>query len=466
LEGELMDDMVSARPTLAAWLEEYAAIEREFVDAVAAEGPVFAPRAAGRSRTDELREALRERGARFMNGGASVSSGFLSSACAACVGGCGSRTFYINLRCNRDCYFCFNPNQADFEEHCACDTPWREELEAFGAAVPEVTHIGLTGGEPLLCSDEALAFFARARELYPAAHLRLYTSGAGLDEAFCAAAAERGLDEVRFSVKLDEGEGSVEEVLRAIALTRRFSFDVMVEMPVVPSELGRMKLLLRQLDDLGVRGINLLELCYPYRNWDEFARRGLALKNPPFEVLYDYGYAGGLAVAGSEDACLELVLFAMEEGLSLGVHYCSLDNKNREQVLQGNRAAALDPEVYELADDCFYLTAKVFDGDREKVGAYLDGIGARYGVEDDCVSFHPARVAEAAELGALPVLSWNVIEGQGADAYVRELKLQVADGSGLPWGGSWRCPCSRSRWRVGWCWLPASRPSRRRGCMR
>ena len=110
-----------------------------------------------------------------------------------------------------------------------------------------------------------------------------------------------------------------------------------------------------------------------------------------------------------------------------------MDNKNREQVLQGNRAAALDPEVYELADDCFYLTAKVFDGDREKVGAYLDGIGARYGVEDDCVSFHPARVAEAAELGALPVLSWNVIEGQGADAYVRELKLQVADGSGLPW---------------------------------
>ena len=47
-------------------------------------------------------------------------------------------------------------------------------------------------------------------------------------------------------------------------------------------------------------------------------------KNPPFEVLYDYGYAGGLAVAGSEQACLELVLFALEKGLSLGVHYLSL----------------------------------------------------------------------------------------------------------------------------------------------
>lgn len=252
----------------------------------------------------------------------------------------------------------------------------------------------------------------------------------GLDEAFCAKAAECGLNEIRFSVKLDEGEGAVEEALAAIALARRFPFDAMVEMPVVPAELERMKLLLRQLDDLGVRGINLLELCYPHRNWGDFARRGLALKNPPFEVLYDYGYAGGMAVAGSEEACLELVLFALDEGLSLGVHCCTLDNKNRDQVLQRNRAVALDPEVYELGDDCFYRTAKAFDGDKEKVSAYLDGIGARYGVEEDCVSFHPARVAEAVGLGVLPVLSWNVVEGQGADAYIRELKLQVVDESG------------------------------------
>lgn len=425
-----MDKALAERPTLRAWLEEYAAIEREFVDAVASRGPVFAPCGAGCPRADELRETLRERGARFMNGDASVSTGFLSSACAACVGGCGSRTFYINLRCNRDCYFCFNPNQADFEEHCICDTPWREELEAFGREVSEVTHVGLTGGEPLLRSDEALAFFARAHELYPTAHLRLYTSGVGLDEAFCVAAAGYGLNEIRFSVKLDEGEGAVGEAFGAIALARRFPFDVMVEMPVVPAELERMKLLLRQLDDLGVRGINLLELCYPHRNWGEFARRGLALKNPPFEVLYDYGYAGGLAVAGSEQACLDLVLFALEEGLSLGVHYCSLDNKNRDQVLQGNRTVALDPEIYELADDCFYRTAKAFDGDKEKISSYLDGIGVRYGFEEDCVTFHPDHIAEVAELGTLPALSWNVVEGQDADAYVRELKLWVADGSG------------------------------------
>ena len=51
-------------------------------------------------------------------------------------------------------------------------------------------------------------------------------------------------------------------------------------------------------------------------------------------------------------------------------------------------------------------------------------------MEEDCVSFHPDRIAEVAGLGVLPVLSWNVIEGQGVDAYIRELKLQVVDESG------------------------------------
>ena len=121
-------------------------------------------------------------------------------------------------------------------------------------------------------------------------------------------------------MKLDEGEGSVEEVLRAIALTRRFSFDVMVEMPVIPGARTHLQQLFRQFEDVGIDGINLLEFCFPFCNWDEFARRGLTLKNPPFEVMYDYGYSGGLAVAGSEELALELMLWALDEDLGFGMH--------------------------------------------------------------------------------------------------------------------------------------------------
>lgn len=425
---EVSQEEVALRPTLAAWLVEYDAIEREYLSALEATGIVFAPRGEGAERVRDLRKRLHERGARFMNGGASVSTGFLSSACAACVGDCGSRTFYINLRCTRDCYFCFNPNQADFEEHCRHDTPWRQDLEAF-VRETAVTHVGLTGGEPLLAPDEALAFFRRAHELAPNAHLRLYTSGIGLDEAFCAAAAGVGLREVRFSVKLDEGEAAVEQVLTAIDLARCYVPDVMVEMPVVPGTLERMKRLLVQLDERGVRGINLLEFCYPFRNWDEFARRGLAIANPPFDVLYNYGYAGGLPVAGSEEACLTLVEYALDEGLHLGVHYCSLNNKNRDQILQANRTVTLDPTLYELGEDCFYHTAKVFDGDVERAIPVLRAQNRSFTLEEDntCLTFHPQAIPIISATGALIAHSWNVVEHQESTPVVRELKLALGE---------------------------------------
>ena len=422
------------RPTLAAWLAEYAAIEDEFVREHEARGVTFAAREVRAACNALLRAGLRRRGARFMNGGSSISAGFLSSACAACVGDCGSRTFFVNLRCNRKCYFCFNPNQADYEERRVRDAPWREELEAFAGGGRAVSHIGLTGGEPLLCRDEALAFLRRARELAPSCHLRLYTSGAGLDEAFCEEAVAYGLDEIRFSIKLDEGEASVRESLDGIRLARRFIPDVMVEMPVAPDELSRMKRLLRQLDECGVRGINLLELCYPFHNWSEFQRRGYRVKNPAFEVLYDYGYAGGLPIDGSEEACLALLEFALDEGLRLGVHYCSLDNKNRDQVLQQNRTVRLDPALYELGDDCFYRIAKVFDGDVGIARGYLEAVGAAYDLDEDgrCLAFHPVRLAEVAALGTLPALSWNVIEREDGGALLRELKLALWRGGERP----------------------------------
>ena len=80
-----------------------------------------------------------------------------------------------------------------------------------------------------------------------------------------------------------------------------------------------MRRLLDRLDQVGAFGINLLEFCYPMGAWDEFERRGFSVKNPPFPVLYDYGYAGGLPLAGSESLCLELLEYALDEGCPVGL---------------------------------------------------------------------------------------------------------------------------------------------------
>ena len=52
-------------------------------------------------------------------------------------------------------------------------------------------------------------------------------------------------------------------------------------------------------------------------NWSVFESLGLTLRNPPQRVLFDYTYAGALAVQDSEEACLRLMLWAREQGLRL-----------------------------------------------------------------------------------------------------------------------------------------------------
>lgn len=425
------DDLVK-RPTLQAWLNEYADIEADYLGKLAGWGIRIAPRGANLDATRRSKERLRAKGARFRNGDASIGCGTLSSACIACTGGQGSKTFFLSLECNRHCYFCFNANQADYEQRRRFNDAWRDEVDAFATACGDkVTHVGLTGGEPLLHADEAVAFCAYVHERHPGAHVRLYTAGDFLDDEVLARLRDAGLSELRMSIKLDDGEDDIDEALARLALAKRYIPHVMVEMPVIPGTGGRMRALLRELDRLGAFGINLLEFCYPLGDWGEFDKRGFAVKNPPFPVLYEYGYAGGLPIDGSELLCLELIEFALDEGLSLGVHYCSLENKNRDQVYVQNAAHA-PGGVYELdADDFFLKAAKVFDGDVPLVRQALEACGiAGFALEDEgrSLAFHPRHLAVVQGLPVVCCRSYNVLETSAGGMVVRELKLEPMEG--------------------------------------
>ena len=146
-------------------------------------------------------------------------------------------------------------------------------------------------------------------------------------------------------MKLDGDEALAPEHARTLdAIERAVAFipDVMVEMPVGPHDGPAIKELLVRLDEMGVRGVNLLEFGFPLCNAEAFAQRGLELRQNPYPILYNYWYAGGLPIAGSEAECLELMRFAAERGLRLGVHYCSLDNKNTGQIYQQNKGFLFD----------------------------------------------------------------------------------------------------------------------------
>lgn len=350
-------------------LDEYcAAFDQarvDFEETVAAFGLPFE---AEESQLRKQREGMTC--ARCENGGASIVRGWLSPACLACRTGEETATFFISLKCTRSCYFCFNVNQEDYDYHRTHERDIAAELRAAHAAGARFRHLAVTGGEPCLHPEALLSFVRCAKELYPGVHVRVYTSGDLLDDDLLDALADAGLNEIRFSVKPEEGEARREETLARIAAAVSRIPDVMVEMPVLPGTVEEMRDLLLRLDELGVRGINLLEFCFPLANAEAFASRGFRLRANPYVIPYNYWYAGGLPIAGSEAACLELVQFADEAALGMGVHYCSLDNKFTGQIYQQNKLLLMDtgfaarhPYLSFDEDDYFLKCAKVFGDD-------------------------------------------------------------------------------------------------------
>lgn len=412
----------------------YRSIESDCLRMFEGTGVTFAPEYDGADEVAELMAALVDRGARIRNGGVSVVLGRMSRACAACTGPCVSRSFAVTNNCHRDCYYCFNPNQEDFAYYCEHLFPWRKQLDDLAAEEEPPACVALTGGEPLLEKDEALSFFRRAGELFPDAHLRLYTSGDLLDRAYLIELRDAGLDEIRFSVKQDDPARLRDRVFENMVLAREIIPSVVVEMPVIPGTEDYMRDLLVRLDGIGIDGINLLEFVYPMWNWGVYDSQGMTLRNPPFRVYYDYSYAGTLAVQGSEALSLRLMLWAYDEGLRFGMHYCSLANKHRAQIRNINEPYARVDSRYAFDYADFFLkTALVFGRDRLAVRRRLEELGCTEYVEDvanDLLFFHPrwidplvfSRVWEDGE--ARICISTNVIVTTKGGLSLRELKVE------------------------------------------
>lgn len=217
------------------------------------------------------RKRLVQAGAHLRNDGKSIVYGALSPACERCRTGERSVSQFISLACPRNCWFCFNANQFDYNEYRSNRKDWRVEMDAYAQSMGKLDYVALTGGEPLLYPDEACAFFAYAKRLNPQAHCRLYTSGWGAGRGLFERLAESGLDEIRFSVKIDAETSTNREAPQAESLERQVSRislavgvvpSVMVEMPVVPGEQDTLRTVMRRLDDMGAFGINLLDSAF------------------------------------------------------------------------------------------------------------------------------------------------------------------------------------------------------------
>jgi pyruvate formate-lyase activating enzyme-like uncharacterized protein len=414
-------------PVLREYASTYVKIYQDFMEQVRAMGLEVEAEDTTESVSQKI-EALRKKGALIRNNEKSIYINRISPSCVACQTGNGSSTFFVSLKCHRDCFYCFNPNQENYEYYREHTRDTIAELDEMRKTNPRMGHLALTGGEPLLYKDETVHFFEHARALYPNAHTRLYTSGDHIDREILESLKKAGLKEIRFSIRMHDLAKGHRYTYDRIALAREYIPNVMVEMPVLPNTLEEMKDVLRELDGLGIFGINLLEFCFPLNNVEAYRERGYKIKARPFHVLYDYWYAGGLPIAGSETVCLELMDFVLDSKLKLGVHYCSLENKHTGQMYKQNSGHHLPRRMYFSQRDYFLKTAKVFGEDIPVVRQALEKAGYDdYVISDEhnSLEFHVNRISSLKTLNIDIGISSQAIEMRENELFLRELKVDV-----------------------------------------
>ena len=163
-------------------------------------------------------------------------------------------------------------------------------------------------------------------------------------------------------------------------------------------------------------------------NIEAYREKGYKIKARPFRVLYDYWYAGGLPIAGSELVCLDLVDFALEKGLKLGVHYCSLENKHTGQLYKQNGGQRLPARIHFSQRDYFLKTAKVFGEDIPAVKQVFDKAGYREYVlseEQNSLEFHVNQISSLKKLNVDVGIASHVIEARNDEPVLRELKVDI-----------------------------------------
>ena len=321
---------------------------------------------------------LKEKGAHICHNGKSIYYNSISPSCIDCHTGYGSATYIITLKCNRDCFFCTNKNQDDYAEgiHKVYDilSEFKNHLKQY----KKMKSVAITGGEPLLYAEKCAEFISEVKKADESIQTRIYTNGDLVTEEIMQSLQKAGLDEIRFGLKPDSNGKVSDNIIENLKTAKKYIKRTMVEMPFPKGMVNEMKSLMEVLDNIGIYSINILEFLYPFVHSDEYFKKGFEVKNHPYNVLYPYTYAGGVPVAGSSVECLEVMLYAVEKNMKIGMHYCSLENKLTAQVYHANCNAGKSSVEYLSNSDFFIKVAKGYNQDVDIIKNILDSNGIDY----------------------------------------------------------------------------------------
>ncbi len=408
----------------------YVNMYNAFLQDIEASGIKVADYTKETEKRDELVEKLKQTNAVFRNDGKSVClNENVSPSCLDCRTGVGSSTYILTLACNRDCFFCTNKNQIDYEKKQKEVANVVAEFKRDHGRYKGMKSAALTGGEPLLHVDECCNFIKKVKKTSKNTQTRIYTNGDLATPEVLQKLADAGLDEIRFGVKVEEDGTYSDTIIATIAEAQKHIPRTMVEMPVYPGTLEATKQLMLELDKIGIFGVNILEFLYPWQHAKDYADKGYEVSSRPYKVLFDYSYAGGLPIAGSQNDCLELLLFCAENNVSMGVHYCSLENKLTAQIYQHNANLKLSGTEHFSENDFFIKIARAYGEDVEVAKKALDDANCQhysYNPSVGYIEFSPKDIEHLKELDIEIGISYLALDIDFEGRHVlRELQIDT-----------------------------------------
>jgi pyruvate formate-lyase activating enzyme-like uncharacterized protein len=243
--------------------------------------------------------------------------GELPLGCKLCIRGV-KMVIFITGVCHDYCFYC-PVSDKKFGKHVTyVDEEPAENVEDL---IDEAYRIGasgasITGGDPLLSIEKTIAAIRLLKDVFGSDfHIHLYTSGRYATADVLRGLDEAGLDEIRFHPTAPWLINRIERALRVMKHS-----DVGVEIPVLPDRVEEIKMLIRKLDEMGVKFINLNEAEVSPSNIAKLMERGYKISEskPVLE--------------GSEEAAIEIVRWALENTRQITVHYCPARYKDGVQM--------------------------------------------------------------------------------------------------------------------------------------
>ncbi len=265
--------------------------------------------------------------------------GQLPKGCQLCVQGKKLVLFVTGL-CPRRCFYCpISDKKSQKDVIYANEWPINDnefenifkEAELCGAK-----GAGITGGDPLVKLERTATLIKNLKQRFGQHfHVHLYTSLNLITEETLKQLYHSGLDEIRVHPDLED-----KTFWPRISFLKQFSWDVGVEIPLIPTKEKETKELVDFIQNK-IDFLNLNELEISDTNANHLVEKHFLPKNS-----MSYG------VNGSEGLGLKMLKYTEKKYPSLKVHYCTTTLKDKVQLAERiKRRAKNIKEIFDIVTE-------------------------------------------------------------------------------------------------------------------